>query len=55
MIRILSHWMRYFLDIRFVYGYRKCSLFGIIFLPYWRDPHDELLYRDYLSFPASKI
>ena len=25
MIRILSHWMRYFLDIGFDYGYRKCS------------------------------
>ena len=25
VIRILSHWMRYFLDIGFDYGYRKCS------------------------------
>ena len=49
MIRILSHWVGYFLDIEFDYGYRKGSLFGIIFLPYWRDPHDELLYRE-LSF-----
>ena len=49
VIRILSHWMGYFLDIGFDYGYRKCSLFGITFLPYWGDPHDELLYRE-LSF-----
>ena len=46
MIRILSHWLGYFLDIRFDYGYRKCSLFGIIFLPYWGDLHDELSYRE---------
>ena len=25
VIRILSHSMRYFLDIGFYYGYRKCS------------------------------
>ena len=25
VIRILSHWMGYFLDIGFDYGYRKCS------------------------------
>ena len=37
VIRILSHWMGYFLNIGFDYGYRKCGLFGIIFLPYWRD------------------
>ena len=36
--RILSHWMGYFLDIGFDYGHRKCSLFGIISLPYWWDP-----------------
>ena len=46
---ILSHLVRYFLDIGFDYGYRKCGLFRIIFLPYLRDPHDELLYRE-LSF-----
>ena len=34
-----------FLDIGFDYGYRKCGLFRIIFIPYWRirlDLHDEL-------------
>ena len=43
-----------FLDIIFDYGYRKCSLFGIIFLPYWRiqlDLHDELYYCDLSYFP----
>ena len=25
MIRILSHWIEYFFDIGFDYGYRKCS------------------------------
>ena len=29
VIRILSHWMGYFLDIGFDYGYRKYSLFRV--------------------------
>ena len=33
VIRILSHWRGYFLDIGFVYGYRKCSSIWNYFFP----------------------
>ena len=33
VIRILSHWIRYFLDIGFDYGYRKCSSIWNYFSP----------------------
>ena len=33
VIRILSYWRGYFLDIGFVYGYRKCSSIWNYFFP----------------------
>ena len=33
VIRTLSHWRGYFLDIGFVYGYRKCSSIWDYFFP----------------------
>ena len=38
VIRILSHWMRYFLDIGFDYGYRKCSSIWNYSFPLLVDP-----------------
>ena len=61
--RTRSHWLGYFLllsiiffviiDIRFGNGYRKSSLFGIIFLPYWGIRFDDELLL--LSFLIDEI
>ena len=58
VIRILSHRMGYFLDIGFDRGYRKCSLFGIIFFPYWGIRLDLMMSCNiviYLTFLIGKI
>ena len=36
VIKILSHWMRYFLDL--IMDIESAVLFGIILFPYWWDP-----------------
>ena len=38
VIRILSHWMRYFLDMDLIMDIESATLFGIIYFPYWWDP-----------------
>ena len=53
VIRIHSHWMGYFLsiiDIGFGKGYRKSSLFGIVFLPYWGIRLDDELLLSFFPY-----
>ena len=38
------------IDIEFGNGYRKSSLFGIIFLPYWGIRFDDVLLLSFFSY-----
>ena len=49
--RILSHGIIFFIiDIGFGKGYRKSSLFGIIFLPYWGIWFDDELLLSFFPY-----
>ena len=50
--RIRYNWMGYFviIDIGFGNGYRKSSLFGIIFLPYWGIRFDDELLLSFFPY-----
>ena len=51
MIRIRSHWLGYFLLLSiFGSGYRKSSLFGIIFFPYWGIRFDDELLLSFFPY-----
>ena len=53
MTRIRFHWMGYFfviIGIGFGKGYRKSSLFGIIFLPYWEIRSDDDLLLSFFPY-----